>query len=486
MNLLRRLGNIPVSFRIPLIVALMMVVISVVISERVLDRLERTQEGYLNGLAETYLDGISAAVVPAVLRADVWEVYDALDRSASGYKALAANMTVVTGPDGRVLAASDPVAIPPYSQLPEHFSLRYGPGAITIPASGSMAFATRDLTHQGQKVGAIHAAFDVSHLFAERREVLVTLLITNGVLAGLFALGGFLVVRQVIGPIRILESHMRAATLGNVQPIPPEDIPTVDAEVAGLFHGYNALVHAERERETLAVRLAEEEKLASLGRLASGMAHEINNPLGGLINAIDTLKTHGDTPGVRETSIRLVERGLAGIKEVVEAALATYRPERLRRLMSEADLEDVRILLKPELRRKRQRLDWDIGWLAGREFRIEGGPIRQALLNLLLNASAATPEGGAIRLTAAGTDRGWLEISVGDGGPGMPPEIAGILVDDDPGPAVRPGRGLGLWMVRRVVSELGGRVVIARSGAGGTTITLSIPFAAEKDQVHAA
>jgi two-component system, OmpR family, sensor kinase len=331
MSPIRRLGNIPVSFRVPLVVALMMVVISAIISERVLDRLERTQEAYLNGLAESYLDGVSSAVIPAVLRADVWEVFDALDRSASAYKALLPEMTVVTGPDGEVLAASDPDEIPPYSRLPEQFSSRYGPGAVTILESASMAFARRDLTHQGQSIGVIHAAFDVSHLFEERREVLVTLLVTNAILAALFALGGFLVMRRVIGPIRVLERHMRSAALGDAQPIPPSEIPTVDGEVAGLFHGYNALVKAEREREDLAVRLAEEEKLASLGRLASGMAHEINNPLGGLINAIDTLKAHGQTPGVREASISLVERGLAGIRQVVEAALATYRPERSRR-----------------------------------------------------------------------------------------------------------------------------------------------------------
>ena len=55
------------------------------------------------------------------------------------------------------------------------------------------------------------------------------------------------------------------------------------------------------------------------------MAHEINNPLGGLFNAIDTLKKHGDKSLVRTQSLSLIERGLFGIREVVQAALATYR-----------------------------------------------------------------------------------------------------------------------------------------------------------------
>jgi V8-like Glu-specific endopeptidase len=65
-------------------------------------------------------------------------------------------------------------------------------------------------------------------------------------------------------------------------------------------------------------------------------------------------------------------------------------------------------------------------------------------------------------------------------------EIAGILMDQDPGPAVRAGRGLGLWMVRRVVDELGGKANVAAKEQGGTAITLLIPSGGENTEVHAA
>ena len=143
--------------------------------------------------------------------------------------------------------------------------------------------------------------------------------------------------------------------------------------------------------------------------------------------------------------------------------------------------------MKPELRRRRQSLEWHVDWPAGFAASIPGGPVRQAVLNLLLNASAATPEGGTISLTVDRTTD-HLKISVSDEGPGMPRDSIAMLSDDDPGPAVRAGRGLGLWMVRRMVDACIGKAAVeARPSQGAVvTLTLPIPEEARNERSHAA
>ncbi len=107
----------PLSFKVPLLVAVLMFAVSAIVSNRVLSRLEDSQEQNLQQLASAYLDGLSASLIPSVSRADVWEVFDTLDRSRERYKGLNVRWTIVTNAEGKILAASDPAKYPSYTAI---------------------------------------------------------------------------------------------------------------------------------------------------------------------------------------------------------------------------------------------------------------------------------------------------------------------------------------------------------------------------------
>jgi signal transduction histidine kinase len=278
----------------------------------------------------------------------------------------------------------------------------------------------------------------------------------------------------VMRPVAVLAEHLSRGRDGPLVPVPEAAIGRERSAFARLFTQYNALVRAVNEREQLAQHLAEEERLASLGRLASGMAHEINNPLGGMQTLVDTLETHGEKAEVRRQSLALLQRGLAGIRDVVRSALATYKRGSGESDLVPSDLDDLRYLIQHEVARRRLVVQWD-NRLPDR-VAVDGGAVRQAALNLLLNACAATPVGGSVRL-AAEVAAATVRIEVADQGGGLPPGSAAILTA--PGrltPVPGPGGGLGLWMVSRLLRELGGGAEVASAAGRGTRITLAIPL----------
>lgn len=459
------------TFAVPALVAGLMIVVGVVVSERVLARLVETQERHVSELSGAYLDGLSSSIVPHVLREDIWEVFDTLARTAALYEALQPVDTVVTGPEGRVIAANDPIAVPSFEPIPTAISGPLGDADFRIDDDKGRAYMHRRLVHQGQHIGSIYAIADIQHLLDERAEVMLTLIATNAFLTLLLAGAGYLVVRRMVRPVRVLADHLREGVSGRARPIAASRLPAPGTEARRLFDAYNSLVRAEQEREDLTLRLAEEERLASLGKLASGMAHEINNPLGGLFNALDTLKRHGDTMQVRETSISLLERGLQGIRNVVDATLQTYRPDTQERPFGPSDLDDLKYLIQPALKRKGLSCDWDNRLTCS--IAVPNAPLRQAVLNLLLNACAAAPDKGRVAV-AGWYDCDAIRITVADDGPGLPEQAVDALCAYEPMPPVGGHNGLGLWMVRRLVAELDGMIVLGRGPLGGASIEVIV------------
>ena len=463
----------PLSFKVPILVAVLMFAVSASITNRVLARLEVSQEQHLQQLASAYLDGLSASLIPAVFREDVWEVFDTLDRSRESYKGLNVKWTIVTNADGKILAASDPSRFPSDRNVEMATLVHFAAGGdVTLDEENATAFLVRALPYQERVIGKIYAEADIGSLLQERNEVFRTLLLTNLLLTLLLASVGYFAASRMIKPVRIMSKHLEEASQGKIELIPDTILVRQGREFRRLFGGYNMLSQAVKERELMAIELAEEEKVASLGRLASGMAHEINNPLGGIFNALDALKRHGSREQVRQTSIRLLEQGLMGIRDLVRSTLASYRADQRPRDLTVVDLDDLRLLIKPEAKRKRLKLEWlnDVE----QPVHVPAVPVRDAVLNLLLNACASTVEEGHVKFHTW-VEQGNLIVDVSDQGSGLPDHVREYLERQGAGSIPLDKRsGLGLWIVKRLCDEMNGKLHVVKADILGTTIRLIV------------
>jgi len=468
MKLSQRFRNLPVTLRVPLITAALMILLGLLASQSVLSALGRVQDARLSETARLHVEGLSVALGPSVLRQDVWEVYDILDRARAGSEGQRLLLTVVADERGQVLAATDPRRAPVGEDARNFESGAVAPGAVRMTGDPVLR-VTAPLQYQGRTIGGIVTELDVTDLLAERRNVTHWLLFGNALATAVLAFGGWLAVSRILRPVGALVQAMDASG-GAPRPIPKAEIPQGDPGLARLIQTYNQMTSAVEERAEAERRLADRERFVSLGRLSSSLAHEVNNPLGGLLNAADTIHTYADRPDVVRQSAELMQRGLGHLRDVTRAILDQNRLDRAGQPLRPEDFEDLRLLFEPEAHSRRQVLNWQVQAgavaLAGQP----AAPVRQVTLNLLLNAGIASGENGQVGLTVTNGGDG-LTISVSNTGAAMSEADLARLMSSGPLP---PGGGVGLRLVHDIVAGLGGKLHHERAGHQ-TVIRVDLP-----------
>jgi two-component system sensor histidine kinase KdpD len=266
----------------------------------------------------------------------------------------------------------------------------------------------------------------------------------------------------------------------------PPDVARLTSRQRDLIDGFTAQIALLVEREQLCAAREHEKLLAESDRLHRTLfdcvSHELKTPLSVLRSAGEKLG-----PGDPEKQDRLAD----------EIRTATRRLDHLvANLLNQTRLESGRLKLQLDWCEVEEVIDTarrSVGAaLQGRPVRIEIAPdmplfradavlMEQVLANLLLNAALHTPAGSAVRLTA-GLDREHARvfIAVADSGPGIPPEMSGILFQKFSRGAQTPagGLGLGLSIVRGFMLAQGGDVSAGRSDEGGACFTVCLPYAA--------
>lgn len=225
----------------------------------------------------------------------------------------------------------------------------------------------------------------------------------------------------------------------------------------------------EQERE---VRRAE--RLAVVGQLAAGVAHEVRNPLTSAILLLETGRKDPTAGGLTEDDLDLIEQELHRIEQTLQTFLAFARPPQLER--SEFDLPG---LIREAVALCRGRFE-QAGITA--EVRASGGDgrltadreqVRQVLMNLLLNAADAMPTGGRVAVAVDRTP-GHVQIAVRDSGPGISADILPRLFEPF-ATGKETGTGLGLVVCKRIAEDHGGTLVGENPPGGGAAFTLRLP-----------
>ena len=363
------------------------------------------------------------------------------------------------------------------------------------PFDEALAQSARSLGNRVVTVGEHLSGLERQSMNAALAAHQRNLLISLAVVAALLALTGVLLARQVTRPLQAMEERMEAVASGRLTRLA---LDSPDREFVSLAEAFNHVLDELERRQSTLIRA---EKLASLGTLLSGVAHELNNPLSNISSSAQILKEDLPPPpreGEGDFHRQLIEdidaetlrarrivRALldyAGDREFKPAAvpLAELVEETLRFLKSKRPPGvEVRVDIPPHLavRGDRPRL-------------------QQVLLNLVINAFDAMGGAGILSVSARPATSGdrddLLPASLGQCRPGNP-VVDLVLADTGPGipdtllakvfdpffttKPVGQGSGLGLFITHEIVEEHGGCIGVANRPGGGAEFRLRLPAA---------
>jgi two-component system OmpR family sensor kinase len=319
----------PLAALVPMVSGALILAVAIVVSRVMMFSVAHEQELGVRQIAAVYLDGISTTVYPHIVARNFANTTEALRRTMWFHQGMREQRAIVQLPDGTVFAdVSGPngnvSADDPLHDADLRRQLEQGGGFVFDETTGT-GWAARAIVRDGKHVADLYVAVELKPLIEERQALRRELLLAS-VLAGSGAAAfGFLIVRRMVLPVRLLAERLRRAQAGDFEPVSFAMLPPASSEYGRLLRGYNDLIEAISERELLAVKLAQRERESVLGRLAATVAHEVRNPLGGMTTALNTVRKFGNDLDTRAKGLDLIERGLWSIRDVVNSVLAFHR-----------------------------------------------------------------------------------------------------------------------------------------------------------------
>lgn len=422
---------------------------------------------------------LAETLTTPMIHDDLWRAYEVIHSLQGRTGRLTAEMIVVLDPGFHTFVTTQPTRFPlgvDPTQLEGDFdTIRrtikdddIGLQRLIEPPASTHIYMVTPIVADGILLGHLVLGY-TPHVFIPRlgkligRSALVTLLVLAVLLPATIWWA-----RRLADPLVALAEAMDKVSADLPDPSEVPALRTGD-EIGSLATAFRRMLVDLREKEQIEKQMLVSERLAAVGRLSAGIAHEINNPLGGMLNALSTFRRHGAQDQQTQKAASLLERGLTQIRDTVAALLVESKVES--HPLTPDDIEDVHILVTAAANKKHARFAWSNRVNTTLPF--SSTLVRQALLNLLQNAVQAIDEGGFINSNTY-TENNHLIIVVENDGNYIPEERLPFLFEPfTTGHAE--GTGLGLWVTYQIVQQLNGGLDV-ESQRERTRFLIDLPF----------
>lgn len=341
---------------------------------------------------------------------------------------------------------------------------------------------------EGRPIGMLYVGV-LEKPYAGVRNKAMMLFAVLSVLGMSVAIGlGYFLEWKIIAPMVRLSRAAAEVAQGNMQP----DLgPVEKGEIGIVQQAFASMLEAIRDRETrqrqeTESKLVMAQKLSSIGRLAAGVAHEVNNPLTGVLTCGHLLLQRDDLDDEAREMLTVIVDATERVRRIVKGLLDFSRQTSLR--IEPGDLHQVVLETLPLVENQAAVKGIQLHYEPGRDLPLvpmDVQHLKSVLLNLLLNALDATEAGGsitvltgvALSMSREGTHRLGAELRVKDTGCGVPSEnLEKIFEPFFSTKEVGKGTGLGLAVAYGIVSRHGGLIRVQSQVGQGTEFTIWLPL----------
>jgi hypothetical protein len=353
---------------------------------------------------------------------------------------------------------------------------------------------TAPLVTEGKIIGGVQVAFsmaDVMDRLLVFRRLFFVLIVVDALV--IIAFGSILLSRVVVNPLKRLVKVAQGIERGDLGQRAPVDY---ENEIGTLAKAFNQMVErltekqadlrqAIKELRDTQVELVSSEKLASVGRMAAGVAHEIGNPLASVLGHTELLYKRLKGEKLKDGAILLdmVERTrneTERINRIIKDLLQFSKPPSPHRENTDVNrlIQDSLNVVSAQERFQGLSIDLDLAKnlpLA----QASNDQFQQVLFNVLINAADAMPEGGSLSIKTR-QEKQWVIIAIKDTGVGIATEDLGKIYDPFfTTKSPDKGTGLGLSISLKIIDELGGRIKVQSKEGRGAEFSVYLKKAAQ-------